>query len=118
MLKVTGPESTSECQDEHIFAVHKEGVNGAVYGVKYIWDNKSTKEYWGFLLVYAKNVFNDINQIKMLWTVCHLWLSGALFVLNCYTHWSLVFLRKGNVTFSFMHSREGVTQGDPLAMIA
>ena len=31
--------------------------------------------------------------------------------------WSSLVLRNGNLTAGFLHSREGVTQGDPLAMI-
>ena len=54
----------------------------------------------------------------MLWTVQHLWPSGACFVFNCYCHWSLLVLRNGNGTAIILHSREGVMQGDPLALIA
>ena len=54
----------------------------------------------------------------MLWIVRHLWPSGACFVFNCYSHWSSLVLQKGNGTASILHSREGATQGDPLAMIA
>ena len=54
----------------------------------------------------------------MLWTVHHLWPSGACLVFNCYLHRSSLVLRNGNGMSSFMHSREGATQGDPLAMVA
>ena len=54
----------------------------------------------------------------MLWSVRHLWTSGACFVCNCYCHWSSLVLRNGNGTASFLHSNENVTQRDPLAMIA
>ena len=53
----------------------------------------------------------------MLWAVRHLWMSGASFVFNCYHHWSSLVLRNGNGTASFLHSREVVTQGDPIKMI-
>ena len=53
-----------------------------------------------------------------MWTVLHLWPTGAHFLLNYYFHWSSIFfLRNRNGTASFMHSKEGVTQGDPLEMI-
>ena len=55
----------------------KAGIYMLVHGVKYIWDVNCTKENWGFLLVHAKNAFNNIHQIVMLWTVRHLWMSGA-----------------------------------------
>ena len=54
----------------------------------------------------------------MLWTVRHLWPSRYIFVFNCYRRWSSLVLRNGNGKASFLHSREGVTQGDPLVMIA
>ena len=53
----------------------------------------------------------------MLWTVHHLWPYRTIFV-NCYRNWSFLVLRNGNGTASFLHSREGVTQGDPLDMVA
>ena len=64
----------------------------------------------------AKSAFNEINQVGMLWTVRHLWPSGARFVFNCYRHWSLLVLREGNGMAIFLHSNESVTQGGPLAI--
>ena len=40
------------------------------------------------------------------------------FFFNCYRHWSFLVLRNGNWMAIFLHIREGVTQGGPLAMIA
>ena len=106
------------CQYYHLCAGLKVGIDGAVHIVQAIWDGNSTTEDWIFLLVDAKNAFKNINGIGILWTVRHLWPSGARFVFTFYRHWSSLILRNGNGTFSFMHSKEGVTQGDPLAMIA
>ena len=77
------------------------------------------KVYGGicFLLVDTENAFNEINWVGMLWTVQYLWLSGAYLVFNWYRHWSSLVLRNRNRTTSIIHIREGVTQGDPLAMI-
>ena len=54
----------------------------------------------------------------MLWTVRHLWPSGARFAFNCYRHWSTLILRgkDGNST-ELLSSKEGVTQGDPFSMV-
>ena len=52
----------------------------------------------------------------MLWTVCHLWPPGARFVFNCYRQNTLLLLQNGDGTANIIHSREGVTQGDPLDM--
>ena len=55
----------------------------------------------------------------MLWAVLHKWPSGAQFTFNCYRHWATLVVRDtGHGSSHFLHSKEGVTQGDPLAMIA
>ena len=71
VLRVTGPEATSVCQGDQICSVHKAVIDGAVHGVQAIWDTKSTTEYWGFILVYAKKSLNEINEIVMMWAVCY-----------------------------------------------
>ena len=63
-------------------------------------------------------MFNDFNQVGMLWTVRHLWPTGAHFIFNCYSNWLSLVLQNRNGTASILHSIEGVTQGDTLAMIA
>ena len=55
----------------------------------------------------------------MLWAVRHEWPGGAQFTFNCYRHWDTLVVR--NITDGsghFLHSKEGMTQGDPLTMIA
>ena len=69
-------------------------------------------------IVDSKNAFNEINWVGMIWTVRHLWPSGACFFFNCYRKWSSLVLRNINRINSFIHNTEGITQGDPLAMIA
>ena len=55
----------------------------------------------------------------MLWAVRHEWPSGARFTYNCYRHWATLVVRNTkDGSGHFLHSKEGVTQGDPLAMIA
>ena len=55
----------------------------------------------------------------MLWAVRNKWPSGAQFTFKCYRHWAtLVVQDTGNGSGHFLHSKEGVTQGEPLAMIA
>ena len=53
----------------------------------------------------------------MLWTVCHLRPPGDRFFKR-YCHHSSFILRNGDSTANILHSREGVTQGYPLAMFA
>ena len=118
MLKVTGPEATHTRKDDQICAILKAGIDGAVYRVQYIWSANSTKENWEFSLIDAKNALDEMNQIGMLWTVCYLRLYGARFVFNfCNHHYSPV-LRIGDGTATILHSREDVTQAEPLDMVA
>ena len=68
---------------------------------------------------YARNAINEENWTAMLWYVSHEWPSGAQFTFNCYRHCSTLVVRDiRDGSFHFMHSKEGVTQGDPLSMIA
>ena len=54
----------------------------------------------------------------MLWAVRHEWPSGAHFTFNCYPHWATLVVRDtGDGSCHFLHSKEAVTQGDPLVMI-
>ena len=54
----------------------------------------------------------------MLWAVRHEWPSGALFALKLYRHWATLVIRVGDITGHFLYSKEGVTQGDTLTMVA
>ena len=79
VLRVTGPEATNVCHDDQLCDSLKSGVDGYVHGFQAILCGKSSTEDWGLLPVDAKNVFNKINGIEMLWTVFHLWPPGARF---------------------------------------
>ena len=93
-------------------------MDDTIHRVQALWDENLTTENWGILFVDAKNAFNEINRVGMLWTVRHLCPSGARFVFNWYRNWSSLVLLNRNETVSILHSKEGVTQGDTLAMIA
>ena len=55
----------------------------------------------------------------MLWAVRLKWPSGAHFTFNCYRHWDTLVVRDiGDESGHFLHSKERMTEGDPLAMIA
>ena len=81
-------------------------------------ESTNENEKWGFLLIDAKNAFNEGNRILMLWTVRHTWPSGARYVFNNYRHWAILIIRSEDGFALFLFSKEGVTQGDPLAMVA
>jgi hypothetical protein len=56
--------------------------------------------------------------MDMLWTIRHKWPSGARFTFKCYGHWSVLVVRFPQGHTLTIFSREGVTQGDPLSMVA
>ena len=70
------------------------------------------------LLIDARNGFNELSRLAMLWTVRHLWKNGARFAFNCYRHEVQLIVRRpsGHPCYTLL-SQEGVTQGDPLSMV-
>ena len=87
VLRFTGTEATMVCQDDQLRAILKAEINSAVLSVQAIWDENSTTKDWVFFIIDANNMFNEINRVRMLRTVRHIWLSRAFFVFNCYFHW-------------------------------
>ena len=76
------------------------------------------EEDWVFLLIDASNSFNSANRYHMLWAVRHEWPTGFQSVYICYKHWSQLVIRDTSTDqIIIIPIREGVTQGDPLAMI-
>ena len=58
-------------------------------------------------------------ETVMLWAVRHEWRSGTQFTFNCCRHWAALLVREtGDGSGHLLHSKEGVPQGDPLAMIS
>ena len=61
VLKDMGPETSMACHDGQLHAGLKAGIKSTIHRVQALWyENLSTGE-WGFLLVDAKNAFNEIN---------------------------------------------------------
>ena len=79
VLKVKVPETTMVCQDDQLCAGLKAGIYGAIHGVQALCNENSSTKEWGFFHVDAKNAFNEINRVVVMWTVRHLWPSGARF---------------------------------------
>ena len=70
----------------------------------------------GLLLVDAMNGFNMLSRLSMLWTVRHRCTKMSRFAFNCYRHEIRLICRRPGDTALIILSKEGVTQGDPLAM--
>ena len=48
----------------------------------------------GKTLAYARNGFNKLSRLAMLWTVWHRWPEGTRFPFNFYRHWAHFLLRQ------------------------
>ena len=48
----------------------------------------------GTTLVDARNGFNKLSRLAIMWTVQHLWPAGARFAFNFYRHWAQLLLRQ------------------------
>ena len=71
----------------------------------------------GVTLVDARNGFNESKFLTMLWTICHWCSKGSHFSFNCYCYHLLLIVRKMGKLATTLHSKEGITEGDPLAML-
>jgi hypothetical protein len=116
LLHVAGTSAKEACGIDQLCAGLESGIEGAIHAMKHQWDIHKAEEDWGFLLIDAKNAFNEMNRTVMLWTVRHEWPAGARFTFNCYKHWGTLMIRNNDGTATFLSSKEGVTQGDPLSM--
>ena len=54
------------CQYDQLCARLKAVIYGAIHRVQALWDENSSTEEWGVLLIDAKNALNKINLIGML----------------------------------------------------
>ena len=87
--------------------------------MRVLWQDHSQEEDWIFLRIDSWNAFNEDNRTEMLLYVRHEWPSGSQFTFNCYRHWATLVVRDmGGGLGHFFHSKEGATQGGPLAMIS
>ena len=118
LLSVAGAEAKEACGMDQLCAGLEAGTEGGIHAMQNLWDLHQRDEDWGFLLIDAKNAFNELNRTAMLWAVRHEWPSGARFVFNCYRHSSTLVLRGNNGEANFLYSKEGVAQGDPPSMFA
>ena len=90
------------------------GAQGALGALEFLTQDADPS---GTTLVYARNGFNELSRLAMLWTVRHLWTTGARFAFNFYRHWTQLLLRQPGEPPVTIMSGEGLTQGDPLSMV-
>ena len=71
LLQVSGEEAKSACGTEQLAGGVEAGIEGAIHAARLQWEKHYHKEDWRFLLIDARNAFNEENWTAMLWAVRH-----------------------------------------------
>ena len=82
LLRVSEQEAKAACRTKQLAGGVEAWIEGAIRAVRLQWAQHSQEEDWGFLLIDARNVFNEENRTAMLWAVRHEWPSGLRFIYN------------------------------------
>ena len=98
MLAVMGAEAKEACRTEQLCEGLEYGTEGGIHAVRLLWQHHNQEEDWGFLLIDARNAFNENNHKDILWAVRSDWPSGARFAFNCYRRWATIVFREGDGT--------------------
>ena len=77
LLRVAGPEAKSACWTNQLAGGVEAGIEGAIHAMRIIWEEHNQEEDWRFILIDARNAFNEENRPAMLWAVFHKCPSGA-----------------------------------------
>ena len=77
LLKVAGPEAKAACVTTQLAGGLVAGIEGAIHTMRVLFEEHREEENWGFLLIDARNAFNEENRTAKLWAVRHEWPSGA-----------------------------------------
>ena len=114
ICQATRLDAALVCGSDQLCAGLQVGIEGAIHAMNELFlAHQDQGTGWGVLLVDAANAFNSLNRAAMLLHARVLWPRCARFLFNTYRGWSVLVL-KGSSTF--LYSKEGVTQGDPLSI--
>ncbi len=109
------------CGADQLCAGTRAGVEAAVHAMKELFDTEETE---GLLLVDAANAFNVLSRPAALWNCRVLWPRCSRFLFNCYRGYAVIIMKglggggqRGEDDLLVLYSREGTTQGCPLAML-
>jgi hypothetical protein len=56
-------EAKDECGVDQLCAGLEAGMEGGIHAMRLLWEQHAAEEEWGFLLVDARNVFNEGNAL-------------------------------------------------------
>ena len=77
-----GTEAKAACRTTHLAGGVEAWIEGAIHAMRVLWEEHAQEVDWGFLLIDARNAFNEENHTAILWAVRHKWTSGAQFTFN------------------------------------
>ena len=112
VMIVAGRDVQQVCGSDQLCSGLESGIEAAIHALGDLF-NEHKGNGWGVLLIDASNAFNSLNRKAALWNARHLWPRGCRFIFNCYKAWSTLVV---NGSSTFLYSKEGVTQGDPLSL--
>ena len=69
LLRVSGQEAKTACGTDQLAGGVEAGIKGAIHAARLQWAQHSEEEDWRFLLIDARNAFNEENWTAMLWAV-------------------------------------------------
>jgi len=72
LFAVAGKDAADECGIDNLSGGISTGIEAAVHSTYGVVDGNYETDDWGFILVNARNAFNELNRYTMLWTVRHL----------------------------------------------
>ena len=105
-LKIDFKEAAGPIQ---VCAGHQAGAEAAIHAMQTIFQEENTE---GVLLIDASNAFNSMNRAVTLHNIQIICPRASVTLINTYRNPARLFIAGGGEILS----REGTTQGDPLAM--
>ena len=100
------------CSTDQLACGLKAGVGGAIHALSDVFDDNK-EEGFGMLLMDASKAFNSLNRETALWKARILWPRCSRFLFNTHRGFASLLVAGAD---ELIYSREGTTQGDPMAM--
>jgi len=113
MACVTGDDVRIKVNNDQLCSGIKGGIEGAIHGISQLFESQC-EDGGGLLLVDADNAFNSMKRSAGLWNARVLWTRCSRFLFNTYQGYAVLIIRGAK---TYILSKEGVTQGDPLGMM-